>query len=427
MDISRHSRRTKVATSKRVTYALAGAGLAVMALPLVTAILPQEAGASRVPSQVPPTSVQVTESIVPTNPTVPRSTLAALSGTVQVFNPGLTTYTVSTGICTVEVIVNGAAGGNVQAGVAGRGSSVKGQFAVAAGEKYDLTVGAYRGGGAGGTSELNGGGATKIVKQSTAALVVESGGGGGDSLIVLTRSDANRDTIPVTTLTGSTTPPFIKVVAIPGKGADAPGTTAVTPVNATVVVPVVNNVAPTSTSTFVRSANAASNGAGTAEAEAILGQEINPGTTVQLAKVKVNVYAGGAGGGGNPNGGGASANAGDITSSTNVYEPTTTINGETPPTSIFNAPYAVGAAVGGSGGFNNIGNGFLKTAEGVNDQKDGKVTLREIACSAGGSTLPPLGGGRGANGPLLPFAIALMGAGVGLVLVRRRNTADVEA
>ena len=395
-----------------------------MALPLITAILPDQAGA-RVPSDAAPTSVQSTQTIVPTDPTVPRSTLAIAATTLLTFNPGLTTYTVSTGICAVEVVVSGAAGGNAQAGIGGRGASVKGQFSVAAGEKYDITVGAYRGGGVGGLSDLNGGGATKIVKQSNTALVIEAGGGGGDAYIVLTNSDASRNTIPVTTLVGSTAPPFIKVNAIPGKGGDAPGVTAVTPITATVQVPSGNFTGTTSTTLTPQTVSAAGNGTATATGEAVLGELGGPGTTsIPIAKVKIDAYGGGAGGGGTPNSGGAKVNAGEITSSTNVYAPVSSVDPSD--TTIFNAPYAVGAAVGGSGGFSSIGNGFLKTAEGINDQKDGKVTLREISCSAGGSTLPPLGGGRTANGPLLPFALALIGAGIGLVVVRRRRGAAVE-
>jgi len=394
-----------------------------MALPLVTSLLPGEAGATRVPSQGATTSIGIT-SIVPTDPTVPRSTLVMAGVVFQNFNPGLTTYTVSTGICSVEVIVSGAAGGNIGATVAGRGSSIRGQFAVAAGDKYDITVGAYRGGGTGGLADLNGGAATKVVKQSSAALIVEAGGGGGDSLVLLTRTNASLDTIPgQTTLVGSTVPPFIKVNAVPGKGADAPGITAVTPVTAGVLVPIGDAASsPTSTSLVSKSATAVANGAATDSGTAILSRDIATGTTEFIASVRVDVFRGGAGAGSSANSGGADADAG---SAGTILYPTTSVVPEpevNPPiTNSFSAPYAVGAAVGGSGGQNTIGNGFLKTADGVNDQKDGKVTLREITCSST-NTLPPLGGGQGASGPLVPAALALIGAGIGMLVVRRRGT-----
>lgn len=425
MNSSRRYPPTKATTSKRVTYALAGAGLAVMALPLVTALLPGEAGATRVPSQAAATTSIGVTSIVPTDPTVPRSTLVIAGSVLQSFNPGLTTYTVSTNICTVEVVVSGAAGGNIGATLAGRGSSVKGQFNVAAGDKYDITVGAYRGGGTGGLADLNGGAATKIVKQSSAALIIEAGGGGGDSLVVLTRTNASLDTIPgQTALVGSTVPPFIKVNAVPGRGADAPGLTAVTPITAAVLVPIGDAASsPTSIVLVPKSVTAAANGAATDSGTAILGRDVAPGTTEFIASVKVEVFKGGAGGGGSANSGGADADAG---SAGTILYPTSTTTSVTPTlvpppssTNSYNAPYAVGAAVGGSGGQNTIGNGFLKTADGINDQKDGKVTLREIVC--GSSTLPPLGGGRGASGPLVPAAVALIGAGLGMLVVRRRG------
>ena len=394
-----------------------------MALPLVTALLPGEAGATRVPSQAATTSIGIS-SIVPTDPTVPRSTLVMAGTTFQNFNPGLTTYTVSANICSVEVIVTGAAGGNIGATVAGRGSAVRGQFAVAAGDKYDITVGAYRGGGTGGLADLNGGAATKIVKQSSAALIIEAGGGGGDSLVVLTRTNASLDTIPgQTTLVGSTVPPFIKVNAVPGRGADAPGLTAVTPITAAVLVPIGDAASsPTVVVLVPKAVTAVANGAATDTGTAILGRDVAPGTTEFIASVKLDVFRGGAGAGGSANSGGVDADAG---SAGTILYPTTSL--ATPPdpnpstTNSFNAPYAVGAAVGGSGGQNTIGNGFLKTADGINDQKDGKVILREITCSSTNSTLPPLGGGRGASGPLVPAAVALIGAGLGMLVVRRRG------
>ncbi len=405
--------------------------MALMAAPLVAALLPTEAGASNnVPRgnvTAPATSVVVTQTIVPTDPTTPRSTLTALSGTVEVFNSN-GTYTVGTGICTAEVLVSGASGGNIQGTTAGRGSSVKGQFSVSAGDKYDITVGAYRGGGAGGLSDLNGGGASKIVKQSNAALIVEAGGGGGDSLVILTRTNPSLDTVPgspTSVLAGTTIPPAIKVNAVPGRGADASAITAVSPVTATVTVPVGDNTPPsTSTSIVTKTATANAAGANTDSGEAILYQDQGAGTTVVLAKVGISVYKGGAGGGGNPNSGGADADAG--VAGNNIF-PTSTDPASTAPQvereNTWAAPFAVGAGVGGSGGINTIGNGFLKTAEGVNGDLNGKVTVRSIACSAGGSTLPPLGGGQGASGPLLPAALALVGAGIGMLVVRRRRPA----
>ena len=70
---------------------------------------------------------------------------------------------------------------------------------------------------------------------------------------------------------------------------------------------------------------------------------------------------------------------------------------------------------------NVVGNGFLTLNQGVNDQLNGQVTVRQIACSSTGSTLPPLGGGSGSSGPLLPAALVLLGAGAGLLIVRRRG------
>jgi hypothetical protein len=395
--------------SKRVTYALAGAGLAVMALPLVSTVLPGSAGATRVvPGQATSTSIGIT-TVVPTDPTVAKSTLVmVVSGTqtVQTFNPGTSTYTVSTGICTVEVIVSGGAGGNVGGTAAGRGAQIRGQFAVAAGEKFDMIVGAYRGGGTGGLTELNGGGATRIVKQSNAALVVEAAGGGGDALAVITRTNASSDTIPgATTLPGGTAAPFIRVNVVPGKGADAPASTAVTPVTAAVQVPI-GNVPGSSTTLVSKSASAVANGSNTAAVEGVLSQDVAVSSTAVLARSRVDVYRGGAGGGGAANPGGAAADGGSAGSI--VYNvPASGSAGAADQT--FSAPFAVGAAVGGSGGANTIGNGFLVLANGTND--------------TGGSTLPPLGGGQGSNGPLVPAALALIGAGVGMLVVRRRSAA----
>jgi hypothetical protein len=348
--------------------------------------------------------------------------LPALTGTTQTFGPGLTTFTVSSGICTVEVIVSGAAGGNIGGSVAGRGSSIRGQFAVAAGDKYDITVGAYRGGGAGGRAELNGGGATRVVKQSTAAVLVEAGGGGGDGYGLITRVNPAQDTIPgATTLPGGTAPPFIQFNVVPGKGADAPGTTAVSPVTASVSVPV-GNVPASSTSLVPESVSATANGAGTDAGVGVLTREVAPSTTEFVASVRVDVWSGGAGGGGATPSGGADADggsAGSIVYDTTIPEQSTT--------TVYTAPFAIGASVGGSGGQNFIGNGFLTLAQGVNDQINGQVILRQIACSSTGSTLPPLGGGNSAARLLLPGAIILLGAGAGLLMVRRRSrklTAD---
>jgi hypothetical protein len=414
-----------------VTFALTGAALAAMSLPLVTAFLPAGASTGR-PAGGGTTSIGVT-SVVPTNSTVPRSTLVALSGTVQTFTPGVSTYTVSSGICTVEVLVNGAAGGNIQGGVAGRGASIKGQFAVAAGATYTITVGAYRGGGAGGLAELNGGASSKIVQNSNSAVIVEAAGGGGDSLAMISRTNAVNDTLPgATTIPGGTYPPAIQVAAVPGKGADASATTAVSPITAAVNVPVINATAvPTSTSIVPKSVSASANGGNTASGAGVLSRDLGTGSTVFIASAQVNVFAGGAGAGGSAASGGVAADGGSA--GTN-YFPTTTlepIEGENPETTDnLSAPYALGAAVGGSGGVSFIGNGFLTTGQGVNDQTDGRVTLRQIACSTSGSTLPPLGGGSGTSGgPLLPAAIVLLGAGIGLVAVRRRGAtpaADAE-
>src|SRR6188472_2734612 len=158
MSQRRNTPPTSASMSRRITYALTGAGIAVMALPLVTAVLPGSASASRgVPQGGQTTNVGIT-TVVPTASTAARSTIPALTGTtLPPFQPGSTSFTVSSGVCTVEVLVAGAAGGNVNGGIGGRGASIRGQFAVAAGDIYQLTVGSYRGGGAGGVApDLNG-------------------------------------------------------------------------------------------------------------------------------------------------------------------------------------------------------------------------------------------------------------------------------